>query len=374
MKFLELNLVAFGPFTDVSLDFTRGDAGLHLVYGLNEAGKSSALRAIHAALFGVPHQTAENFVHDHQALRLSASLQSEEGNEIRFVRRKGRKETLLNNDPELGPYPDNALDPFLGSIDGETFSRVFAIGHDELRAGGEQMKALQGLCGESLFAAGLGNLTHGGWQLPDVLQSLDQEAAELFSPKKRNSAIKVAKSEYDQATKEKRAAEISSTQWQRLHDELLQATEDLASIRNRETDHKIRAVRLGRLRDALKPLHERQRLLEELAQLGDVRVLPDAYSSQERAKSQAALEAVKQQLASIELELEGASGLTAQIATITIPDDVIENEQAIAALQEHLGAHLKAMRDRSTILRTRRTEALRADCQFASCVGYRFGL
>ena len=45
MKILELALHAFGPFTDVVLDLSAGQEGLHLIYGPNEAGKSSALRA-----------------------------------------------------------------------------------------------------------------------------------------------------------------------------------------------------------------------------------------------------------------------------------------------------------------------------------------
>ncbi len=42
MKIQELNLTAFGLFTDKILAFDQ--AALHIVYGPNEAGKSSALR------------------------------------------------------------------------------------------------------------------------------------------------------------------------------------------------------------------------------------------------------------------------------------------------------------------------------------------
>ena len=43
MKLLRLDLLAFGPFTDVSLDLDRGHEGLHIIHGRNEAGKSSIL-------------------------------------------------------------------------------------------------------------------------------------------------------------------------------------------------------------------------------------------------------------------------------------------------------------------------------------------
>ena len=45
MKIQKLFLHAFGPFTGTALDFS-GSTQLHLIYGPNEAGKSSALRAM----------------------------------------------------------------------------------------------------------------------------------------------------------------------------------------------------------------------------------------------------------------------------------------------------------------------------------------
>ena len=44
MKILNLHLIAYGPFSDGSLDLSGGSEGLHLIYGPNEAGKSAALR------------------------------------------------------------------------------------------------------------------------------------------------------------------------------------------------------------------------------------------------------------------------------------------------------------------------------------------
>ena len=46
MKINLFKLLAYGPFTDKILDFSDGGFGLHVVYGPNEAGKSTALRAL----------------------------------------------------------------------------------------------------------------------------------------------------------------------------------------------------------------------------------------------------------------------------------------------------------------------------------------
>ena len=56
MKLLTLDLRAVGPFSGAVLDLSAGEHGLHLVYGPNEAGKTSALRALSYLLFGFPHR------------------------------------------------------------------------------------------------------------------------------------------------------------------------------------------------------------------------------------------------------------------------------------------------------------------------------
>ena len=63
MKIQELNLAAFGPFTDKSLVFEKKGISLHIIYGANEAGKSSALRGLRSLLYGIEVQTTDNFIH-----------------------------------------------------------------------------------------------------------------------------------------------------------------------------------------------------------------------------------------------------------------------------------------------------------------------
>jgi len=62
LRFERLSIPAFGPFTDVAFDFPAIGADLHVVYGANEAGKSSLLRAIRDLLYGIPGQTPDRFV------------------------------------------------------------------------------------------------------------------------------------------------------------------------------------------------------------------------------------------------------------------------------------------------------------------------
>ena len=60
MWLARLDLLAFGRFTDVRLHFDRG---LHIVYGPNEAGKTTTLRAIRQLMFGFDERTqAEHLI------------------------------------------------------------------------------------------------------------------------------------------------------------------------------------------------------------------------------------------------------------------------------------------------------------------------
>ena len=91
MKIAALELRAYGLFTDVPLDLSAGDFGLHVIFGPNEAGKSSALRALDAVLFGIEGQTKDDFLHEYSTLRLAVTLVNGGGDTLAVVRRKARK-------------------------------------------------------------------------------------------------------------------------------------------------------------------------------------------------------------------------------------------------------------------------------------------
>ena len=74
-----------------------GDNDLHILFGPNEAGKSTALAAIEDMLFGISTRSPYGVLHDYSAMRIGALLQN--GTEaLEIVRRKGSKDTLLDAD------------------------------------------------------------------------------------------------------------------------------------------------------------------------------------------------------------------------------------------------------------------------------------
>ena len=182
MKLIRLNLKAVGPFTDVVLDLSAGREGLHLIYGSNEAGKTSALRALSYLLCGFPQSSVDNFAHPNDALRVGAILRHSDGDEIEILRRRGRSNTLRAAD-DVSIIPDEHRRRFLGDLDHNTFSTRFGINHEQLSRAGEEIRTGQGHLGELLFAAGAGLAG-----LRQVEETFKRELEELFKPARSKPA------------------------------------------------------------------------------------------------------------------------------------------------------------------------------------------
>jgi hypothetical protein len=138
MRIQRLDLLRYGHFTDLSVDLPQGEMDLHVIFGPNEAGKSTAVGAIEDLLFGIPAMSPRNFLHDCAAMRVGAVLESG-GQALEVRRRKGNKDTLLGaNDLPL-PTGDGAFAGLLGGADREFFARRFALDHERLRQGGRDI-------------------------------------------------------------------------------------------------------------------------------------------------------------------------------------------------------------------------------------------
>ena len=96
MKINELRLVAFGPFTDKILDFSGNGYGFHLVFCTNEAGKSTALRALQALLYGFGHIVQDAWLHESNKLAVGGTLALDNGGSLNLTRYKRRKNDLIN--------------------------------------------------------------------------------------------------------------------------------------------------------------------------------------------------------------------------------------------------------------------------------------
>jgi uncharacterized protein YhaN len=154
MKFLSVAFRCFGPFEDQRLELS-GAGRFHVVFGPNEAGKSSALRGLHAFLFGFPERTKDDFRFKYEQFRIHAELENSAGKTLSCVRRKGRKATLLLSDQRT-EVSRSSLAEFLGDLQEQQFEQLFGLDSTRLVEGGQGIAEGQGDLGEALFAAGAG--------------------------------------------------------------------------------------------------------------------------------------------------------------------------------------------------------------------------
>ncbi|MBN8956401.1 MAG: AAA family ATPase [Rhizobiales bacterium] len=172
----QIDLERYGMFSGRQLAF-QPDAMLHVIYGDNEAGKTSALSAIGDLLFGFSARTDYDFQHDAKTLRIGGRLRHSDGRLIAVRRRKGNKNTLVDENDQ--PLPDDPLAPLLGSLSREIFNGEFGLTARSLREGGEALLKAGGRLSETLAASSAGMSV-----LSSLRARLQSEADELFTPRR----------------------------------------------------------------------------------------------------------------------------------------------------------------------------------------------
>jgi hypothetical protein len=207
MRIVALEFVAFGCLSNVRLRFGDGEKqNFHLIYGDNEAGKSTALRGLTNLFYGIPARTSDAFRHKSRDLRIRAELLSSNGARLTIVRRKGQQKTLLGGENQ--PLPESTLGEMLGGISEEAFTTVYRLDHETLVRGGADLSAGRGDLAESLFQAG-GGVT----VLHKVLRALEEQAKAIFKPRGRQPLINGAIEKYQQARKQSRELSVRPSDW-----------------------------------------------------------------------------------------------------------------------------------------------------------------
>lgn len=346
MKIEHLYLKAFGAFSERRLDFSGGP-DFHVIYGPNEAGKSTTLRALIGLLFGIEERTADNFIHSNPCLRIGAALATADAGRLAVMRRR-RKQTLFALNEASGeertdqPLAEDRLTRLLGGLDEALYRALFGLDHDGLTRGGEALLEGKGEIGQSLFAAaaGLADLR----QLSDKLEA---EVSKLFRPRAGSSEIQVALKELEEQRKRAREATVRSSAWEQAE----------RTRRQAEKKHSERRVELNRWREEQRRLSriiahlplaaERSAKLQELATLATVPLLPPE-AGQQRIETEERLRAAADNQREARAALEE---LRRQCSQLVVREALLSHAGAIERL------HHAANDYRGTLERLPRIEA-----------------
>lgn len=271
MRFASLTLERYGHFEDRELSFRVGPPDLHIIYGGNEAGKTTSMAAVSDLLFGFPARSNYNFIYDYSLLRVGAVLEDDDRT-LSCRRKKGTTSTLLDGDDR--PIDEGTLLAMLRGQTRETFGLSFSLDQEGLREGGRAMVEARNDLGRALFAAGSGMTG-----VSDQLAALESEADAIWGPRassKRSFTIAQrdldahSRAARDHALKPKTwldakgtvaATHESLTEAQERRDKLLAEVSRIERIRRIAPSVRLRADHLEALEDHsqtvdISPQHE----------------------------------------------------------------------------------------------------------------------
>ncbi|WP_018239388.1 AAA family ATPase [Ensifer sp. BR816] len=266
MRLQQLDLVRYGKFTGRSLDFGDASPGapdFHLIYGPNEAGKSTLFSGFLDLLFGIERLSPYGFLHPYQTMRIGGIVEAG-GRSHHAYRIKRNANSLVGPDEQA--LPDNLFSAALGAIDRSTYRMMFSLDDDSIEEGGEAILKSEGELGSLLFSASSG--------LPDsgvVLANLRAEADAFFRPQARKHQLAELKAELDALKSERKAVDINAREYADLRKTLAKARERHDAAARQRAELRVRRDRLRAELEAL-PLMARLRTTRE--QLAGTPALP----------------------------------------------------------------------------------------------------
>lgn len=211
MRLRRLDLDRYGNFTGRSLDFgpaPQGAPDLHLVFGPNEAGKSTLLSAWLDLLYGIPDRTPLNFLHPYATMRIAGSLETASG-PLEIARIKARSGGLLDSAGAV--LPETVMTAALGGIDRDAYRAMFSLDDDTIEAGGESILASRGDLGQLLFQASAG--------LPALsarIEELRREADLFHRPNARSGTLHSLRQRLEETEARRAALDVAAGDWARL--------------------------------------------------------------------------------------------------------------------------------------------------------------
>jgi uncharacterized protein YhaN len=322
MRILGLHLRAYGHFTGYSLDF-GAEPGLHLIYGRNEAGKSTTLRALSSVLFGYPHDVADGFKHDAKNIAIGIDLLADDGRRLSFVRRRRGKHTLTTTDGSA--LEDGAVENFLGGVSRELFEKVFALDHHRLRQHSKALLADGGLLGFTLAEAGSGIAG-----LKAVLDKLKAARADLFLAGGSRPKLNQAIAEFIKLRKDAKQCTVSPADYRSREKRIAEVDAALQGMREQRKAVESNIVRLQRIAKNLPLRAEHRALTQRIDALDDVPLLPSEFS-QQRVRVQTDLDAAREQIDSTSGAMQE---LERRIAAISLDEAILARAEEIEKLAQ----------------------------------------
>lgn len=336
MRLKRLDLTRYGNFTGRSIEFgdkQQGLPDLHIVYGPNEAGKSTALAAFLDLLFGIGTQSPFGFLHPYPTMRVGGLIEfTAEARE--FVRIKRPQNSLLDADDR--PIAESIIRGELGGIDRESYRTMFSLDDETLEKGGESILASKGDLGELLFSASAGLA-----DLSRRLLDLRTEADGFYKYRARSGILADLKTRLTELKAERERFDTLASDYARLIDIRDRASSQYDEAIGERTRIQARLDEIQRHLAALPRLAALRALRERLQPLAELPAPPPVWN----------LDLPKLQKEEIELSVQTRAvadeieRLGTEIESIIIDEPALRLFSRVERLADLRARHLTAEKD-----------------------------
>ncbi|RUX46074.1 hypothetical protein EOA33_22285, partial [Mesorhizobium sp. M4A.F.Ca.ET.050.02.1.1] len=355
MRLRRLDLTRYGKFTDKAIDFGEKPVSgpdLHIVFGLNEAGKSTALSAYLDLLFGIEERSRYNFLHEYSSMRIGGLLEFE-GQTLAVSRTKGRSNSL--HDAEGRPLSEIAISAHLAGLSRDAYSSMFSLDDETLEAGGKAILESRGDLGKLLFTASAG-LGHAS----DVLAALETEADGLHRKQAQTTEIALLKKRFAELKTRKDTIDTLASTFEALEAERVEAQDKYDGSLAERSALSARLATIGRYVRSAPLLAEIKRKASRLAELPDM-------PSPTRTWSGSVAELIDQDArlrTRLQANADEIDRAKAKIEAIAVDDAMLAISEQVRGLADRKARYLSAGMD----LPTRKMEVRLLDQTVASCL------
>lgn len=326
MRIERFGVRGYGHFKQHELVFE--DASLHVVYGPNEAGKTTLLSALRDLLFGVPHRSAAGFAFGNQAIALSATLTLQTQGRLEIERKKARKDSLTGEweSPRGTRSVDAAaFERLLGPMDRDLFEAVFGFTLRDLEDGGELLRH----AGVRELLAG-GALGGSGDRVQAVLASLQEDADRLWVRGGTKRPINTVLREARAAQTRAREAALARRGLVDLQGRVAEAEQAVAATEAERTETRKQLIRYNNLCGAVGLWAQSCDLRVRLDELDQATLIADVERARRLLEVMDRSEAVEGRIEHLDREVEEQE----QRADSERPDEhLLEMAEAIDTLE-----------------------------------------
>lgn len=251
MKLLKAEITEFGKYRQFSFDFTAGN---QLIFGANEAGKSTLYHFIKAMLFGFPKKQKRKRDYETDHAYYGGALEIEIDGEVLRIERmkhlnKGKATVIIGDEI----FPESYLQKRLAPLDSQLFEQVFTFDQ-------EQLQQITQLDEKHLQSALLSLGITGSQQLFLQAEQEEKERNKIFTSRGRVLPLNQKLAEYQ-------ALQANIYTLAEKQKELAAQSQQLQSLKNAQKDLQKQGLSLQKQAQKIKQQQTHFALFEEYQSL-----------------------------------------------------------------------------------------------------------